>query len=138
MQSSQRISEVIEEQLSLLAPVPKKATVKPTSKLAKLEPLSAEELSRAEVDFDKYVISFTRAINNTKSDGLYSLSDPKYLTRGNVAIAQKIVDEAPNPDVKQTDDPANDIRVTRQNAAAFLVNQANKLANKGETTKGGQ
>ncbi len=138
LQSSQRISEVIEEQLSLLAPVPKKTplkpTSKPTSKPTKLESLSAEELMRAEADFDQYVNSFTRAINNRKGYDLGSLSGPKYLTRGNIAIAQKVLDEAKNNDVAQTDDADNEIRVNRQSAAAFLVNQAEKLVNKRKTT----
>lgn len=136
LNSSELINQVIEEQLRVLLPEPKKAVVKVASKPAKLEPLSGEAEKRAEEDFDNYVISFTRAINKGNVNELFS--DSNYLTRSYVAIAQSIVDKPGNKNENQPDDAENLIRVDRLSAALFLLSKASQLANMGNAKKGGQ
>lgn len=132
LESSPRIREVIDEQLSLLAPEPKKDNAKAESRLTELSLLSDEEIARGGKDFNEFVKAFAKAQKEGRVIKLATNS--KYLDAACLVVANDFYQRIAGSKSAVVVDADMDMLL----AAGFLKSTADQRANKSEATKGGQ
>lgn len=120
LQSSQRISQVINEQLSLLAPEPAKRDLQFALKPLPLSSLSDEEAVRGATDFDAFVHTFMQAASAGRNYKLAAKS--KYLSPACVAVANSFVESIGSAKGLQLLEADRN----RLLAASFLIQEASR------------